>query len=400
MIHLAPDHLCTACSACYNICNHEAIAMVSNHEGFKYPHIDNSKCIECGLCQKICPVNSSSATKSIINNLKCYAAYSNKYQKNGSSGGMFSAIADYVLKANGYIYGAALTKELQCKHIEVSSKENMQPLRGSKYIQSDLENIFQQIKKRLQENKIVLFTGTPCQVDGLYSFLRHKDYPNLITIDLICHGVPSQRAFDKWIKTIEYKKGKIDGFNFRKLDGWSSPPRYIQKGKSHSLRYDLETYMYAFYEGYLFRESCYHCMYANTIRKGDITLGDFWSIGNYGKPFNKSKRNGISLVFTNTAKGRQIMDNIKGECYIEEREIKEAIYGQHNLKYPSKRPEQRKDSATDFISEMSLLEFGTKYKLLPKNKYLYHLKSFIKDSMIDYGIFDIIKEYYYKFIKK
>lgn len=392
MIQLADKKSCTGCACCYNICNHNAIMMQEDMEGFLQPIVNQETCVECGLCLQRCPeLNKISLPESS----NCYAAYSHQFQRNGSSGGIFSAIANYILENEGIVYGAAFDAKFQLHHIAVDKKEDMQPLRGSKYLQSNIGSIYKPIKATLHKGRKVLFVGTPCQVMGLRSYLGH-DYINLITIDLICHGVPSQISFDKWIKTIETAKGHIEGFSFRKLDGWSTPPRYIKNNKEKPLRYNYEVYMWAFYKSYLFRESCYQCKYANLNRPGDITLGDFWGIGTHEIPFKQSQRYGISLVLSNTDKGYQMLEKIKDNCYLEKRTFKEAIADQHNLKYPSSRPTERNSSVLDFNSDMTLLEYGKKYHLLPKHKYLYLIESCIKDCMIDWGIFDIIKEFFYK----
>ena len=393
MIELADKKNCTACSACINICPKNAISFIGDDEGFNQPYINTNLCIECGLCVKTCPKFSTHKIKN--QPIKCYAAYSYKYQKKSSSGGIFSAITDYILKKNGVIYGAAFDNELQLIHKRVTKLEDMPPLRGSKYLQSNLTRTFQLIKQDLKESKLVLFSGTPCQIAGLQHFLNGYRINNLITIDLVCHGVPSQKAFDKWIESI--KKYPIQDFQFRKLDGWSMIPKVLfTNGKEEILRYDKEVYMWAFYKGYLFRPCCYTCEYANTNRIGDITLADFWGIGKYNKKFKPRKSNGISLVLANTSKGIDILTNIRETIYIEERELSEALHEQDNLKNPFPYPKDRTTSAKDFISDMSLLDFGKKYHLLPRNKYKYLIMSKIKNTLIELGCFNYLKEIFSK----
>lgn len=393
MIILADETHCTACTACSNICPHQAISFKQNEEGFFFPIINSERCIECRLCTKVCPQLN---TVSFINNqckTQCFAAYSYAYQKNGSSGGMFSAIADYVLKEKGIVWGASFDENLQLRHVAVHKEEDMQPLRGSKYLQSDLGNTFHKVRESLNNGKLVLFSGTPCQVAGLNSYLRNRRYPNLITIDVVCHGVPSQKTFDYWMQQVQLKEGFVCGFQFRKLDGWSIIPRMLtNKKKKVVLRYDSEVYMWAFYEGLLFRECCYQCKYANLNRPSDITLADFWGIGNYGRKFIPSQTHGISLVLANSNQGNDLINALSINSYIEQRELDEALHEQHNLKEPSKRPIGRDMSVKDFTSGMSLLDFAKKYKLLPPNKYRYLINSKLKDLLIDFGVFDLIKE--------
>ena len=394
MIKLADKKDCTGCSACVNICPKNAISFINDVEGFNQPCIDTKLCIECGLCVNTCP---KLTTKKIIKKqpIKCYAAYSYKYQKKSSSGGIFSAITDYILDKNGVIYGAAFDNNLQLVHKRVTKAEDMPPLRGSKYLQSNLTGIFKLIRKDLKDNNLVLFCRTPCQIAGLQQYLHGFGTNNLLTIDLICHGVPSQKAFDKWINAI--RKYPIKEFQFRKLDGWSITPKVLfTNGEKEILKYDKEVYMWAFYKGYLFRQCCYTCEYANTNRIGDITLGDFWGIGNYNKKFKPRKINGISLVLANSTKGIEMLTNIKETIYIEERTLTEALHEQDNLKTPSKYPKDRTTSAKDFISNMSLLDFGKKYNLLPRNKYKYLIKSKVKKALIDLGCFEYIKYFFHK----
>lgn len=184
---------CCGCSACFNTCPKNAIKMVKDKDDFEYPKIDKNKCINCGLCRKVCPVLQNNT---IENNICAYAVY-NKNEKerlSSSSGGIFVLLAKVILKENGIIYGACLDDDLQVKHIKVDKISDLPKLMGSKYVQSDINNSFRSVKEDLEKNKKVLFTGTPCQVEGLKSYLR-KDYKNLYTQDIICHGVGFMSSF-------------------------------------------------------------------------------------------------------------------------------------------------------------------------------------------------------------
>lgn len=390
MIQLADNKTCTGCSACVNICPKQAIDMFPDNEGFLQPVINTDKCIECELCMKTCPLLQKELTVN-TSPLSVFACISNVYQRNGSSGGAFSAIAKYVLDNKGVVLGAAFDSDMKLRHISVDKEQNMQPLRGSKYLQSMIGNSYKQVKELLRQNRLVLFSGTPCQIAGLNSFLKNKRYDNLITVDLTCHGVPSQKAFDRWMQDVEKKYDKVIDLKFRKLDGWSIVPRVALANHKHvSLRYDLEAYMWAFYEGFLFRKCCYDCKFATVNRPADITLADFWGIGNYGVEFKPNQTHGVSLVLANDEKGKNVLSQLK-DVYLEKRTLDEALHEQHNLKEPSARPSGRETSALDFVSDMPLLDFAAKYGLLPRNKAKYLFMSKIKDCLIDWGAFDVLK---------
>lgn len=232
------ENNCSECNACVQICKHQAIELKVNEEGFSYPCINIEKCIHCNLCIEVCPMQNGDKVK--LSNLKVLAVQikNNKTLQKSSSGGVFSLIANYVIKNNGIIYGAAWNAEMQLCHIGVETEKELERLRGSKYVHSYIGNVFQDIKVHLKNNRLVYFTGTPCQVAGLKLFLR-KSYDNLITSDLICHGTPSQKIFDVFRhnmeielneKTVDYK------FRDKSIAGWScsSSSLTIRKnGKKH-----------------------------------------------------------------------------------------------------------------------------------------------------------------------
>ncbi len=329
---------CCGCSACANICPHGAIEMVENSEGFLYPKIDQSKCVNCGLCKKTCPILNK-----INDNFKtpdCYAAMANdEIRKVSSSGGVFSIIAEYILNKNGYICGCTFDlDELKAKHIIINSKEELYKLRGSKYLQSDIGNIYQEVKKILDNDNYLLFSGTPCQVAGLKSFLR-KNYKKLLTVDILCHGVPSPKVYNKYLKELlKTKEEKILNINFRdKKEGWSTSltTTTTTTTTTYSNKQFKDNYMQLFLSNISLRQNCTDCKYCTTQREGDFTIADFWGIDNYDKNLNDGK--GTSLVLVNNKKAQSVYSEIQNKFNQSEKvPLKYAILGNRNLYAPHK----------------------------------------------------------------
>lgn len=301
---------CVACTSCVNTCPSNAIELRPDSEGFLYPIINKEKCLSCGLCAKSCPMDK------VNNNFTplAYAAKSNDKEilKQSSSGGIFYYLAEEVIKNNGTVFGAALTDENFVKHIGVDNIENIIKLIGSKYVQSDLNETFSIIKEKLNNNQKVLFVGTPCQVAGLNFFLKNKT-KNLITVDLICHGVPSPKVFKKYIEHIEkcFKK-KINHISFRnKKINWSrfSFVAEFTDKTEFSEEFTHNTYMKGFINNLFLRPSCYHCHFKNGNYFSDITLGDFWGIKKINPELHSDL--GVSLCCINSKRGADIFDAIK-----------------------------------------------------------------------------------------
>lgn len=311
---------CCACGACLNICPKQAISMQKDEYGFLYPQIDKGKCIKCGLCLKTCAFQNSELKNIPI---KTYAAQSdNTDLKESASGGIFASIATNVLREGGVVYGAAMEMEndkLIVRHIAVENDADLIKLQGSKYVQSSTEKIYQDVKKKLNDNRLVLFSGTPCQVDGLNSYLG-KTYDNLITIDIICHGVPNNQMFQDYIALLEEKyKDKIIDFKFRdKTKGWGLTAKgYTAKGYTAIIPANVSSYYYMFLKSYIYRDSCYSCKYACKNRCGDITIGDYWGIERAHPEVLKENdyrldyKNGISCLIVNTERGTRILEKYK-----------------------------------------------------------------------------------------
>lgn len=337
---------CYGCRSCEQICPQKAIIMKPNEEGFFYPLLDESVCIKCGLCAKACPYdNTVMASKQP---LKVFAAQNknNNALKNSSSGGIFSAIADYVLGSGGAVAGCVFDDDFKAIHVVTEEPAIVEKMRGSKYVQSDTQNSYTEIRKRLERGQLVFFSGTPCQVDGLKKYLG-KDYENLITVDLICHGVPSPALFAEYLNDIEHRKGKITDIRFRNKvrNGWCSQGSITYLKGNTEKTYTISPYNASYYYYYLAnnvnRMSCYLCKYSTTQRVGDISIGDYWNIQDVQPDINSN--GGISLILVNSERGQELVKSLADKVSLHETQLAPAVKGNGNLLKPCDLPESRKD---------------------------------------------------------
>lgn len=374
---------CVGCKSCEQSCPKHCISMIENNEGFWYPLVNEKSCIECKLCLKKCPVKN---TDNHRNKSKKVWAWRNKNDVDimcSASGGAADSAAKIVLQMGGVVYGAAYDEQLTVTHIEIMNDAERNRIQSSKYVQSDPKDTYSKVKRRLMEGKTVLYTGTPCQIAGLYAFLG-RDQENLYTVDLICHGVPSPKFFKKYL---EYQnrqmKENVIYFNFRSKDkrGWGT--QYLLKTKTKTKTkikiLSLDRYGKHFMDGDCYRESCYQCSYANTKRVGDLTVGDFWGIAKSHPRFNSPK--GVSSVLINTEKGQKLFDMMRSLAEVEEATLEEGMVKQGNLVRPSSRPITR-NTFYDGIDEMDFIEnmkvgfqLQTRLKSMLPNKVIQMFKS-------------------------
>jgi len=334
---------CCGCTACKSICPNQAISMQLD-EGFLFPVINGDLCMECGLCKTACIINNKLSTKQ---SLAIYAAI-HKDQiilKNSSSGGVFTALASLALDNRGVVFGCALNSEMEAEHISVDNVDDLKMLNGSKYVQSNVKNTFIEAKKSLQEARLVLYTGTPCQIAGFKSFLG-KDYDNLITVDLICHGVPSPTLFKEYINWLgENQKAKVIDLSFRDKTkhglGLMGKVTYQKNDitREEAIYPLLHAYYYYFLQGDIYRESCYKCKFACSDRQGDFTLGDYWGIEKAHQEINAER--GVSVILVNSKKGMKLLDKI-GECLnLTQSTFEKASAGNGNLLHPTHKSDKR-----------------------------------------------------------
>ena len=323
--------------------------MEEREDGFRFPTVDTTQCINCKRCDEVCPITKEVPKSEPI----AYAAVCNHsgILEHASSGGVFGAIASYVLESDGVVYGCAFTQGLEAKHIRVESKDDLPLLFGSKYVQSNTNTTYILAKKDLEEGRWVLFSGTPCQIAGFKRFIG-KDYSKLLLVDIICHGVPSQAYFDKYIKWLSTKeKGRIVDYQFRSKSnhGWSLAGEYKMecingKIKRKKLYYFEHYYYYYFLESSIYRECCYNCKYASLNREGDFSLGDLWGAEMLRLDFDISK--GCSLLLVNTQKAFSLLDKI--DVIIKQINIEIAEDFNEQLVRPSKQHSERENRLRDY----------------------------------------------------
>jgi len=334
-----PHNRCTGCAACYNICPANAIEMKYDEEGFLFPWINHEKCVECGLCQKVCPeLNIQTVSQRFHPEGTCYAAMAEDgLREVSSSGGMFSLMAEEIYRMGGAVCGAVYSDDYrEVYHIISTSPEDLSRLRGSKYVQSAVGDVFSAVKNHLTVGYPVLFVGCPCQVSGLYAYLG-EEYEQLYTADLVCHGANSVYAYQSYVEEIA-KGRKVREVNFRdkSVFGWSTPVTIrFADGSAYNAAWDKNKWNEAFLGGIINRECCGSCHYARRERIGDITLGDFWQVHKWDGACNDGK--GTSLVLVNSGQGRKLFEQIRDKCKLcKETPLDFAVQYNGQLAHPNK----------------------------------------------------------------
>ena len=334
---------CCGCEACVNVCPKKCICMEQNSEGFYYPKIDENICVDCGKCNNVCILENPN-----INNVErsdVYAAYVNndEIRNNSSSGGIFTVLANYILESGGVVYGAAFSDDWTVHHIRIDKKEDLYQLQRSKYVQSHIDQSYKNAKEDLISGNKVLFVGTGCQIDGLKLYLG-REYNNLYSIDVACHGTPSELV---WKKYLSANFSEVNRVNFRdKSDGWK---KFNVSIGDYKKIFNQDNYMRLFLSNLTLRESCYNCKSKSGYCKSDLTIADFWGIDVIDPDIYDDR--GASLVIVNNEKGKTLFDAISKDLVYKQEEFDEAVKHNPCVKVPSNRPKDRDKFFDEFLKK-------------------------------------------------
>lgn len=344
MIEVKDSSLCCGCTACMSICPHDAIVMRPDEMGFVYPVVDKDKCVDCGLCEKVCTFVKGK--DGLSKPLKTYGIRHRDENEiiASRSGGVFPALARKVIQEGGTVYGAAYDEGFRVVHKRADDVSGVDAFRGSKYVQSDMEGVFPKVIEDLKSGRKVLFSGTPCQVAGLKSMIPAALRENILLVDIVCHGVPSPYVWRDYLAYQEKKHGgTVESLSFRdKKYGWKAHKEsFTIAGNT----YTDGSYTYLFYEHVMLRDSCHVCPYSDVSRVGDVTLADFWGWQKSLPDFNADDK-GVSLVLCSTSHGVDAVNACLGELDVREVVIEDCL--QPNLMRPSAAGKNRAGFVRDY----------------------------------------------------
>lgn len=348
-----PVQNCSSCGACANVCARNAISMQLDREGFYRPLIDVDKCVQCGTCEKACPWNNAVKNPNgSVESPRTVAAFASNetIRLESSSGGIFTVLAEKILDDGGVVIGVAQLSPTKFGHVVVDNKGDLCKLRGSKYVQADVGFVYREVRSLLKSGKKILFSGTPCQVAALYAVLGNNVYADLFTVDIVCHGTPSVKVFEKYVRELELShRSSLESVVFRdKGTGWAGYSllhRFVD-GDSFLVNHDQSKYMRLFLNRICQNQSCVKCRYRKLPRIADITLGDFWGISKYHPEMNDDK--GTSVVLLNSDHGRMLFASVKENVIQCESKVEYAISGNSCIVRSSEQHPNR----TDFFANL------------------------------------------------
>ena len=393
-VKIEEKDLCCGCTACYSVCPKNAIKMVRDNEGFLYPEVDKEKCVNCGMCKKVCPILNKAKLNEFKPKAYLFQNSNEEIRKDSTSGGIFTAIGEFVIKNNGIVYGASFDDNFVVNHIGVESVDKLGKFRKSKYVQSNQNNCFKEIKQYLDNGKLVCYSGTPCQVGGLRAYLK-KDYENLILVDIMCHSVPSPLVFEKYKRYILKKMNanKILNINFRDKSkyGYKYSMMTVETDNGiYSQGIDTDPYLRAFFSDTSVRPSCYNCNFKTMKRVSDLTIWDCFNINEIDKSFDDDK--GTTRVLVQSGKGQKLLENLDNvrlkelDINIAIKKVKEMT---NSVNYNNKRKEFFENINDDNVFE----------KYYPTN-FKTKINSFVRKTLAVTGVYSSVKSFAKKILRK
>lgn len=393
-VKIEEKDLCCGCTACYSVCPKNAIKMVRDNEGFLYPKVDKEKCINCGMCKKVCPILNKAKLNEFKPKAYLFQNSNEEIRRESTSGGIFTAIGEFVIKNNGIVYGAAFDDSFVVNHIGVVNADKLSKFRKSKYVQSNQNNCFKEIKQYLDTGKLVCYSGTPCQVGGLRAYLM-KEYENLILVDIMCHSVPSPLVFEKYKRHIlkRMNANKILNINFRDKSkyGYKYSMMTVEtdNGK-YSQGIDTDPYLRAFFSDVSVRPSCYNCYFKTMKRISDLTIWDCFNINEIDKSFDDDK--GTTRVLVQSEKGEKLLEKLNNvrlkelDINVATKKVKEMT---NSVNYNSKRKEFFGNINDENV-------FEKYYPISFKTK----INSFVRKTLAVTGVYSSVKSFAKKILRK
>lgn len=395
MIIIEKKEDCCGCEVCANACPKSCIQMERDEKGFLYPKVDKSRCVDCHICEKVCPVAEPKIRES-AGELKMYGVQNTdeRVRMESTSGGAFSLIANWVLARQGIVIGAAFDENFRVIHAAADSEEGAAGFRGSKYVQSSMGDIYRKVKEWLVRGRWVCFSGTPCQVNGLYKFLN-KSFDRLVTVDIACHGVTSPKFFEQYIRYHSEKEGKkIKEILFREKHygyGFSTMKVGFEDGSCYRAGMETDILLRSFFMDLNTRESCHDCRFKTVERVSDFTVFDGWHTGRFQKDMEDDK--GTTLCILQSDKANKIFAEIREQCRFVEIPVEEGVRLDGSMILKSTVPNPRREQFFKDISVMGIPEIQDRYYPITWKR---RLLAAIKPTVYRLGLF----KYYMKFKEK
>lgn len=395
MINITDKVNCCGCSACANACPKNCITMTEDSEGFLYPVVDRALCINCGLCERVCPIINVQTEISKPQTAYLIQNSNEQVLKESTSGGAFTAFAQTVIENGGVVFGAALDDKLEVRHICVDRGEDLYKFRNSKYVQSVLGDCFKQAKTFLDSGRQVLFSGTPCQIEGLKSFLR-KDYDNLYTVDVVCRACPSPMIWRKY-KDFRSDNNEFTGAKFRdKADyGYDYSQISLTDGKKRQ-HYGVESdpYLRAFFNEFSDRPSCYSCAFKKRYRVSDVTIWDCFDVYKFDKGFDDNR--GVTRALVHSSKGEYLIEQAKNRCKVKQIDAEKAVDGVREMvKSVPLNPNR-----TQFFADAAVMDSTGFFKKWFPDTFKVKAERFIRRTTEKLGIYAPVKRLAKKILRK